>query len=52
MIFGGLNRTLRIWTGAPGSHQRTWAENDTFRLLFLIHFAKAMVGFARISCEF
>src|SRR5271156_5075267 len=25
----------RNWTGAPRSPQRTWAENDMFRLLFL-----------------
>ena len=41
-----LTEPSRNWTGAPRSPQRTWAENDMFRLLLLFDFAKAMVGFA------
>jgi hypothetical protein len=43
-------------TGAPGSHQRTWAENDVFRLfflvlprIFLLDRVKTVVGFAPLS---
>ncbi len=39
-------------TGAPGSHQRTWANDDMFRLLFLEGATrskvKMVVGFARL----
>src|ERR1700677_16962 len=40
--------------GAPGSPQRTWAENDMFRLLFLSlsgfagRYRKTLVGFAHL----
>jgi hypothetical protein len=43
-----LTEPSRNWTGAPRSPQRTWAENDMFRLLLLFDFAKAMVGFAHL----
>src|SRR5271168_4859967 len=38
LILGGvfaLTEPTRNWTGAPRSPQRTWAENDMFRLLLL-----------------
>jgi hypothetical protein len=41
----GINTKSDPWTGAPGSPQRTWAENEMFRLL-LASIGKAVVGFA------
>jgi HlyD family secretion protein len=29
----GTHLKSAVWTGAPGSHQRTWVENDPFRML-------------------
>jgi hypothetical protein len=46
-ILGGvslLTEPIRSWTGAPRSPQRTWAENDTFRLLLADRFAKSYGG--------
>ena len=39
-----LGEPNRNWTGAPRSPQRTWAENDMFRLLLLFDFAKSYGG--------
>jgi hypothetical protein len=32
--FPGLPPSLAPWTGAPGSHQRTWEENGFFSNAF------------------
>src|SRR5271163_1689920 len=41
---GLLTELIRNWTGAPRSPQRTWAENDRFRLLLVFDFAKSCGG--------
>jgi hypothetical protein len=50
-----IGKPNRNGLGGPGSPERTWAEDDVFRLLFLIPPwgcrstpQKAMMGFARL----
>jgi hypothetical protein len=31
------NRTIRNWTGAPGSPKRTWADNGFFQCFYSMH---------------
>jgi hypothetical protein len=48
----GLPTTLSLWTGAPGSPQRTWAENVFFRMLLPDRLSdlkeKTVEGFAHL----